>query len=357
MDKIVTPLANTLKAVDWGARLAAAGDILQIIVDGLAQTAVDFARWVRINIVYPIAEWLQAQDWAGVLATGESVLGKIMGAIGGAWDGFKTWVKDNIITPIANKLGGITAADWIGANVEIGNVITKILEAVAGGVADVATVFVPWVWKNIIKPIGEALTNVETWKTALATVGGILLSEILVATTVTVWAIEKLGEIARALINAVPSAATALADFGKQLANTVWEAIKEEVTGWPGRIADMLLGGSGGAAYGGMLHSGEPGTYVGLGAGRVWVGAGPAPAGRQHGGSVYAGKSYLVGERGPETFVPSTSGVIIPSGRDGNSIVIQGDVHLHGVQNPAQLLDALEREAGRRNMRLTTARA
>jgi hypothetical protein len=35
--------------------------------------------------------------------------------------------------------------------------------------------------------------------------------------------------------------------------------------------------------------------------------------GRQHGGPVLAGQSYLVGERGPEMFVPEQSGMILPN--------------------------------------------
>lgn len=54
---------------------------------------------------------------------------------------------------------------------------------------------------------------------------------------------------------------------------------------------------------------------------------------RAGGGAVYAGQSYLVGERGPEWFVPEVSGRIEPAGK-GISI---GDIHIHvqgdGVSN------------------------
>jgi hypothetical protein len=44
---------------------------------------------------------------------------------------------------------------------------------------------------------------------------------------------------------------------------------------------------------------------------------------RAFGGQVNAGSAYLVGERGVETFVPSTDGMIIPNGGSsaGNVIV------------------------------------
>lgn len=44
--------------------------------------------------------------------------------------------------------------------------------------------------------------------------------------------------------------------------------------------------------------------------------------GRAMGGPVSAGRSYLVGERGPELFTPGTSGTITPNGVDGNTINI-----------------------------------
>jgi hypothetical protein len=47
--------------------------------------------------------------------------------------------------------------------------------------------------------------------------------------------------------------------------------------------------------------------------------------GRQHGGPVSMGMPYLVGERGPELFVPSTSGAVVPNagGGGGGDVVIQ----------------------------------
>jgi hypothetical protein len=51
-------------------------------------------------------------------------------------------------------------------------------------------------------------------------------------------------------------------------------------------------------------------------------GDGPAPidGARASGGPVSAGKNYLVGERGPEIFSPSSSGSIIPNHRAGGSV-------------------------------------
>jgi len=43
---------------------------------------------------------------------------------------------------------------------------------------------------------------------------------------------------------------------------------------------------------------------------------------RANGGPVSSGKSYLVGERGPELFVPSRGGTIVPNGGGGQQVVV-----------------------------------
>ena len=53
-------------------------------------------------------------------------------------------------------------------------------------------------------------------------------------------------------------------------------------------------------------------NYVSQGA-HEESGPGPLQGGRQHGGPVSAGMRYLVGEAGPEVFVPNTGGYILPN--------------------------------------------
>ncbi|MBF0428886.1 MAG: hypothetical protein HQL94_08190, partial [Magnetococcales bacterium] len=48
---------------------------------------------------------------------------------------------------------------------------------------------------------------------------------------------------------------------------------------------------------------------------------------RAKGGPVESGQPYVVGERGPEWFVPSSSGTIIPNGGVASSVKM--DVHIH----------------------------
>lgn len=71
-----------------------------------------------------------------------------------------------------------------------------------------------------------------------------------------------------------------------------------------GEIASAALGGGIGAAAGGT--SGLTGIASSL------LGAALGLPGRATGGAVSPGAAYLVGERGPELFVPTSSGSVVP---------------------------------------------
>ena len=65
----------------------------------------------------------------------------------------------------------------------------------------------------------------------------------------------------------------------------------------------------------------------------------PMPA-RAIGGSVQSGQPYMVGERGPEMFVPSRSGSIVPNGKMGGGISISVDAR--GASDPAAVRQQVE---------------
>ena len=66
---------------------------------------------------------------------------------------------------------------------------------------------------------------------------------------------------------------------------------------------------------------------------------------RANGGPVSAGKSYMVGERGPEMFVPNTGGRIVPNSDMGSStnVVVNVDASGSAVEGD----EAEGRELGR----------
>jgi hypothetical protein len=70
----------------------------------------------------------------------------------------------------------------------------------------------------------------------------------------------------------------------------------------------------------------------------------PTPRGkRAMGGPVAAGNMYMVGERGPEMFTPSTSGTIIPNGAMGGTTVTVGTINVSG-GNAKEIADQIAGE-------------
>jgi tape measure domain-containing protein len=88
------------------------------------------------------------------------------------------------------------------------------------------------------------------------------------------------------------------------------------------KAGSSLLGLFGGGATSGTLPTTEAAYMAQAAAGRF--------SGRQHGGPAYAGTPYLVGEAGPELFVPRMSGTVLPHGQGGSSPTIV-NVHVSGV--------------------------
>ncbi len=81
-------------------------------------------------------------------------------------------------------------------------------------------------------------------------------------------------------------------------------------------------------------------------------GGAPTPIpGRAAGGPVASGQPYLVGEAGPELFVPGRSGNIIPNhalAGEAGPVIRGGTFHFYGVQDPEALYDELRRVAEHR---------
>ena len=95
------------------------------------------------------------------------------------------------------------------------------------------------------------------------------------------------------------------------------------------------------------------------GEGRIFAELAALNRGRAAGGPVMANDLYMVGELGPELFVPSVSGTIIPQDFLGGSstnitINVQAGIGTDGAEVGRQILDAL-RAYERRNGRVYAA--
>ena len=99
----------------------------------------------------------------------------------------------------------------------------------------------------------------------------------------------------------------AISDFGVSIYDSIanaFDRLTGKISQWFGWVREKFA----------SLGSSIAGVFTG--------GDAPAPVdgARAAGGPVSAGKNYLVGERGPEIFSPSSSGSIIPNHRTGGSV-------------------------------------
>ncbi len=78
----------------------------------------------------------------------------------------------------------------------------------------------------------------------------------------------------------------------------------------------------------------------------------PVGGARAEGGPVDTGQSYLVGENGPEMFVPSQSGTIVPNGRPAITLNVQARDAQSFLKSETQLAAMLSRALirGQRNL-------
>lgn len=112
-------------------------------------------------------------------------------------------------------------------------------------------------------------------------------------------------------------------------------------------IGGAIDAGSSGGGLGGLIGgiAGGIGNFftggVGSSAGAYSINENPFlnfSGGRANGGNVYAGKSYMVGERGSEMFVPTTNGSIVPNNKmgGGNTNVIVNVIEAEGTKANVQ---------------------
>lgn len=121
------------------------------------------------------------------------------------------------------------------------------------------------------------------------------------------------------IIDILKNILPAMKDAGKQLFTAVWEGLKEIWTGifnWVGNKVNWLAK-----------------KLAFWRKGKNEMNEGDIDGARANGGPVTSGKTYLVGERGPELFKPSTNGSIIPNNQlQGNNspIVIEVPLNVNG---------------------------
>jgi len=134
------------------------------------------------------------------------------------------------------------------------------------------------------------------------------------------------------IIMQAESAKDVFASLADQIARTIIQQqiadpLAESITGAATSFAGSLFGGPGTQSIGG----GAPPTVRGIG----------TPA--ANGGNVFSNKAHLVGERGPEMFVPGQDGRIIPNSQMGGG----GNVTVNVINQGGEQLQAEQQQSRR----------
>jgi hypothetical protein len=141
----------------------------------------------------------------------------------------------------------------------------------------------------------------------------------------------------QSFVDGTKTAEEVFADFLRSIADMLMRTAQQMIAQYIvlGVARAFGLGGTPSFDYSGMDLSG---SQFGPGA----LGGFPIPdgrilAGRANGGSVSSGRSYLVGERGPELFVPGAQGNIVPNNAMGGAnVTVNVDASGSSVQGNGQ---------------------
>lgn len=288
--------------------------------------------WIYDNLIKPLFTSVGDETgsggglWESLMGFGSSILegiGQGLSMLGGV----ATWIWDSVINPFITGM-----AEHIG----IGEIWEKlkafggsILEGIGAGltfISDIGT----WLYNTLIAPLIGGVDNnsgegTDLWQSFL-NLGGTFLSTVAkglgTIVAIGVWVrdtfigpiIDKIGEFI-----GVGDLYDKLVEFGGGFLTWIAEGIGN-VSQW---VNDTIVKPMGDAINGVLVSLGflpDP-RFLGYYDSPSSGGAGQSS--RRYGGSVMANQPYMVGEVGPELFVPSASGTIIPNNELSSRVEIQ----------------------------------
>ena len=200
-----------------------------------------------------------------------------------------TPLMENVLTPLVQELTTVvnSVTEWVEANPELASTLITILGA---GV----------LLLSVMVPLGIAVSAAGTAFGALAAAAGVIggvmgtaIGPILMVGAAVGAVIAQINEFNR-LVGAGAAAAGAAADANGITNDQLWDVVQRE--------AQAQWGPEMGYAIGSYMYYQIPG--------------------RAAGGPVTGGSPYMVGEEGPELFVPHSSGAIIPNGAMSGGVVV-----------------------------------
>ncbi len=165
------------------------------------------------------------------------------------------------------------------------------------------------------------------------------------AMAVTVPVTDSLFDSLLAVVEGTKTAEEAFADFLRSIASMLMDAAKQMIAQYIAiGVARMFAGvpGSGGKAIN-TNSLNQIQSYSGIGANTDVSGFTP----RANGGPVGTGRPYLVGERGPELFVPGAQGNIVPNNAMGSAnVTVNVDASGSSVEGNAEQASQLGKAIG-----------
>jgi hypothetical protein len=192
-------------------------------------------------------------------------------------------------------------------------------------------------WLDSIDPMREFLRNIEQIDKAVA--AGFLNPEQAERIKASLSGIgEKLSEMDEFALEAARNIQDALGQGLYDILDGNFDNIGDAFADMLKRMAaEAMAADLARTFFGDFAKSGKVGGMAGEAL--SWIG-GLFGGARANGGPVTGGMTYLVGERGPELFTPSTSGAVLPNhvlGQGGRSVVINQTNHFSGNVDRSQM--------------------
>lgn len=342
------------------------GPIVEAVGTSIKDTVKIIVDALRLVIDLLHGDWSKAWD-------------DLKGIAGAAFDDVKTIIKTEATTLIALMLGlGTDLKNAVGDGLKgIGNAAWDVIKGIGGAITDQAKTIAGWgagiggdikgdvvnglkgignaAW-DVINNIGDAIVNqakaIIGWgagiggdiKGAVASglagignaawdvinnIGGAILNQ---AKTIAGWGISIGAGILGGIVDALKGIGKAVAGPAKSIATSIANA-----------VIDMLND---------VIHSINKALVISFdthipGIGKIKIDPPDIPdiPHLASGGMLGAGQAAIVGERGPELFVPSRAGSVVPNGGGGMitvPLVVDGtvlaSVLIDPLRNQAQLI-------------------
>ena len=256
------------KFSEFGAWL---GDGLAVAIDWASTKLGEFTGWLQGTVL----PWWQGTAWPAI----SQAIQAASEAIGPVWEMVKGWFSSFWDWMMGTAVPWWTGTAWpviMTAVQAAGQVISPVINAVMAVMGAlwnwVSGTFLPW-WQGTAWPAISL-------------------------------AVSQAGAIVNPIITTIQNTITNIKtgfEVGKAVMIQFWDSLKEKVLSVWNRIQEPLNLIRSGMDTIGAAGSSAWGTVTG------WFGGG-----RASGGPVLPGVAYRVGELGPETFVPTSPGMIIP---------------------------------------------